>query len=322
MLFYSGSDSRDGGRSDLVLWSEHAGGLERVDSLALRSPSWVVPHPRLRVLYAVQESEPGAVVAIDVASDGGLRERQRTESHGGLPCHLATDRAGTRLVVSNYQTGTVAEWPLAPDGGLAKPRQVWELTGSGPVSDRQERAHAHMAELRDETILVADLGSDALVALHPDGSSRREMWLPPGFGPRHFVMISPDRAVLVGELSAELALVELRPHARVVEIVSATHFPDALPSGIVAHGREVIVANRGVGTIAAFSVEGDHLVPGEEIRLPADEPRAIHSDGSRVFVCLQDAGLLATYTPGTGEKPHLTPAPHVSDFGAIPRGWD
>jgi len=59
MLFYSGSDSHDGGLSDLVLWREDAQQLREVGSIRLQSPSWVVPHPRLPILYATQESDPG-----------------------------------------------------------------------------------------------------------------------------------------------------------------------------------------------------------------------------------------------------------------------
>ena len=84
------------------------------------------------------------------------------------------------------------------------------------------------------------------------------------------------------------------------------------------------MANRFVGTIAAFTVDGDRLVRGAEVRLPGDNPRAIASDGRRTFVCLQDAGLIATYTPGDSDSPQLTRAAHVSDFGVIPWsqfGW-
>lgn len=318
MLFYSGSDSGDGGLSDVVLWRDGADGLCRLGSIALQSPSWVEPHPRLPVLYVAQESKPGEVVVVDVAPDGSLRERQRAASRGEFPCHLAVDGDGTRLVVSNYGDGAVGLWSLAPDGALAEPSRVWQLTGSGPVTDRQAQAHAHMAQLHDETIVVADLGSDALVELGLDGTSRVWLSLPPGFGPRHFVLIGDDRAVLVGELSAELALIGLGPHPRVLDVVPATEFDGALPSGITARGREVLVANRYAGTIAAFTVDGDRLVRGEEVRLPGDSPRAIASDGSRIFVCLQDAGLIAIYTPGDDESPRLTPAAHVSDFGAVP----
>ena len=317
MLFYSGSDSGDGGLSDVVLWRDGADGLHRLGSIALKSPSWVEPHPRLPVLYAAQESKPGEVVVVDVAPDGSLSERQRADSRGEFPCHLAVDAAGEQLVVSNYGDGTVAVWALAPDGTLADPSGVWQLTGIGPVTDRQERAHAHMAQLRDDTIIVADLGSDALIELGLDGTSSVWLSLPPGFGPRHFVTIGDDRVVLVGELSAELALIDLGPPPRVLDVVATTEFAGALPSGITARGREVIVANRFIDTIAAFTVEGDRLVRGEEVRLPGGNPRAIASDDGRLFVCLQDAGLIATYTAG-GDSPQLTRAAHVSDFGAIP----
>ena len=289
-----------------------------VGSLGLRSPSWVVPHPQLPLLYATQESEPGEVVVVSVAPDGSLHELQRMPSHGGLPCHLAVDAAGTQLVVCNYADGTVASWVLTAGGVPAEPAMVWDLTEAASAADPQQRANAHMAHLRDDTILVADLGGDALHELNSDGGSRVELALPQGFGPRHFVMIGDDRAVIVGELSAELALVQLGPQPRVLDVVPTTTLGGSEPSGITARGREVIVANRVVGSIAAFTVDGDRLVRGEEIRLPGDTPRAISSDDRRTFVCLPDVGLIATYTVGDDANPRLTRAPHVSDFGAIP----
>ncbi|WP_432826011.1 lactonase family protein [Dactylosporangium sp. CA-092794] len=317
-LYYSGSDSH-GGLSELALWRGTGHGLERIGALALRSPSWVEPHPRLPILYATQESEPGAVIVVEAGPDGSLHERQRVPSHGALPCHLAVDETGARLVVSNYLDGTVAAWSLASDGAIEEPAAVWQLSGSGPVAGRQEGSHAHLAHPRHNDILVADLGADAVVAVSPGGGQHVEAALPPGFGPRHFVMIGDDRAVLVGELSAELALIELRgPGSRVLDLVPATRSGGAQPSGITARGNDVIVANRVVGTIAAFAVEGDRLVAGEEIRLPGDNPRAITSDARHTYVCVQDAGCIATYVAGEGDAPRLTPAPHVSDFGVIP----
>jgi 6-phosphogluconolactonase len=239
-------------------------------------------------------------------------------SQGGLPCHLAVDAAGTRLVVCNYADGRVASWVLTAAGVPAAPAMVWDLTEAASATNPQQRANAHMAHLRSKTILVADLGGDALHELNSDGGSRVELALPQGFGPRHFVMIGDDRAVIVGEVSAELALVRLGPEPRVLDVVPTTTLGGHGPSGITARGREVIVANRVVGSIAAFTVDGDRLIRGEEIRLRGDTPRAISSDDRRTFVCLPDVGLIATYTVGDDASPRLTRAPHVSDFGAIP----
>lgn len=317
MLFYSGSDSLDGGLSDVVVWREYAGALEPVGALGLRSPSWVEPHPRLPILYATQETDPGEVVVVSVAPDGSLRELQRRPSHGVSPCHLALDAAASLLVVSNYEDGTVAAWPLAVDGRLAEPSRVWQLAEARPASDRHRRAHAHMAHLGHDAILVADLGGDTLVELRLDGGSRVNLSLPQGFGPRHFAMIGEDRAVVVGEVSSELALVRPGPQPRILDVVPTTTLGGYEPSGITARGREVIVANRVVGSIAAFTVQGDRLIPGEEVRVPGN-PRALSSDARRAFVCMPDVGLIGTYTSGEWDTPRLTQAPHVSDFGALP----
>jgi 6-phosphogluconolactonase len=319
-LFYSGSDSRNGERSDVTLWQDEAGELVPRSSIGLVSPSWVVAHPSLPILYATQETEPGAVVVIAIGETGALQVRQRVDSNGSLPCHLALDPDATQLAASNYLDGVVSVWRLTADGAIAEVRGVWRLSGRGPVARRQERSHAHASCYRDGALLIVDLGGDSLELLGADGVMQSALRLKSGFGPRHLVPIGRDRVVLVGELSSELALIDLSDAgARVVDVVPTTDSSGGQPSGITARGDAVIVANRGVGSIAEFGVVDDRLVPLAEIRLPGDQPRAIGSDGRRVFVCVQDAGLVAVYpSSGIQNRPHVTPALWVSDFGIIP----
>jgi 6-phosphogluconolactonase len=290
-----------------------------------------VPHPRLPLLYATQETEPGSVIVVEMRPDGSLSERQRLASGGGLPCHLAIDAPGAALVASNYLDGVVTAWRLGPDGAVLEPPEAWRLRGSGPVLSRQEGPHAHMALIRRNSLLVADLGGDSIARLSREGAEV-ELRLPAGFGPRHFVPARGGLSVVVGELSGQIALVALRgPRSRVLDAVAASGRPDAQPSGITVCGGQIIVANRVAGTMALFSIEQERLVRGREIDLPGASPRAITTlplrpwlrplgtnRGQVVLVCLQDAGLIAGYSGGVEEPPQLTPVPHVSCLEMIP----
>jgi 6-phosphogluconolactonase len=319
-IFYSGSASPEH-RSDLILWqdTEHDG-LLQVSRIALSNPSWVVPHPLVPLLYVTQETEPGQVAVIAIAGDGSLDERQRVDSYGALPCHLAIDADATQLAVSNYLDGTVTVWALTPSGAIGERRGVWQLTGNGPVRGRQEQAHAHAAYWRGSELLIVDLGGDSLQVLDSHGALRTAVRLPPGFGPRHLVRVGRKQAVVVGELSGELALVDLsRNRAPVLDVVPTSRFAGAQPSGITRRDNGVVVANRTVGTVSEFVVDGGRLVRTAEVRLPGDHPRAISTVGHRLFVCVQDAGLLVTYATEPIAGPHKAfSAPGVSDFGALP----
>lgn len=318
MRYVTGSDAH-GGLSELTLWADDAHGLRRVAALDLESPSWVVPHPRLPLVYVTRESDRGQIVVVAIAGDGSLSERQRVDSHGSLPCHVTIDAAGTTLVASNYLGASVAAFSLTADGVIDSPASVWHLEGSGPVADRQEAPHAHMAVIEQGVIRVADLGSDRILRLVRGDAPRTELELPGGFGPRHFAMIGADRAVIVGELSAEIALVEWGANARILDVAPLTRRRGAQPSGIAVLGQgEVVVANRGVGSVSTIAVEGDHLIVRAETDVPGENPRAITADGGRTFVCLQDFGVIATYSGALSGEPRLTPAEHVSAFAALP----
>ena len=317
MLYVSGSDSH-AGESDVVLWQDDVLGLKRLGAIGLESPSWVIAHPRLPVLYATHEADEGAIVRLAIGDDGSITERQRVSSHGSLPCHVAVDAAGTTLVASNYDGGVVAAWALESDGAIDAAAQVWHLTGSGPRHDRQAAPHAHMAQVGSRAIRVADLGADRILRLERDAAPHVELTLPAGFGPRHFASVGNDRAVIVGELSAEIALVEWGASPRILEVLPATRHARAQPSGIAVRDGEVLVANRGIGTVSTFFVDRDRLVAGTESEVSGENPRAITARGARTFVCLQDLGLIATWEDSIDGEALLTPADHVSSFAAIP----
>jgi 6-phosphogluconolactonase (cycloisomerase 2 family) len=319
-LFYSGSDSRDGLPSELGLWRAHGSSLSRVGGIGLVSPSWVVPHPRLPLLYATRETEPGGVAAARIGPGGALKLAQEVPSGGALPCHLAVDAAGTRLVASNYLDGLVTAWDLTAHGMIGGQRDTWQLTGNGPVPGRQERSHAHAAYFWAGAVLAVDLGGDLIWRCDPGARPVPVLRLPAGFGPRHLVPLGAGRAAVVGELSAELALVELGPTgSRVLDTAPTSRAAGAQPSGVTAWRGRAIVANRGIGSFAKFAVAGDRLVWNAEVELPGTGPRALRALGNRLVVALQDVGLLATYALlDLDRQPDLARAPHVSDFGLVP----
>ncbi|GAA1048224.1 lactonase family protein [Arthrobacter russicus] len=172
-----------------------------------------VPDPSFLALaddgvYAVLERGAGQVVIFERdAHDGSLALVAESPEIGADPCHLAL-LCGGRIIAANYTSGSVVL--LRSARGL-EPQCTLQLTGSGPIAERQEASHAHQAVPTPYgTVLVSDLGSDSVRELRPGDEALPEealIRLPPGTGPRHLVLRrgdSADQLLVVGELDGAL----------------------------------------------------------------------------------------------------------------------
>src|SRR4029079_295603 len=79
-----------------------SGRIDVVDACEMADPSFVVLHPTLALAYVVNETPTGH----SCVSAGGIRDRleprQRVDSEGELPCHLAVLDGGLGLAVAHY----------------------------------------------------------------------------------------------------------------------------------------------------------------------------------------------------------------------------
>lgn len=194
-------------------------------------------------VYAVSETEDGTVHAF--RSDGRSLEHLWAASTGGdAPCHVRVDPASGTLVVTNYTSGTVsavgleaaetrastarASDALVPAGDEPAGGALTTVSDAvateilpdveGPVVDRQEGPHAHQSVpgAAGDTVLVADLGGDALhefrLSVADDGVPAFERvrvhHVAPGVGPRHLAWLDGD-LIVAGELDGRVH--RLRP---------------------------------------------------------------------------------------------------------------
>jgi 6-phosphogluconolactonase len=262
------------------------------------SPSFLVQHPALPVLYAVNELDTdGTVSAFSVAADGGLAELAVRATGGSDPAHLAVTPDGRFLLVANYSSGSVSVHPLDADGVPAERSDLLDLAGQGPVADRQAGPHAHMVfPLRDD-VLVADLGSDRVWRCRLDVSGRLTMLPPavvaePGTGPRH-LRFSPDGALLlVGELDGTLAWYRPSPDGSLTRAGrerTTTQDGENLPSEVTMRpdGRFVYVANRGPDTVTTFAWDGERAIRVAETSAAGHWPRHMTLLGDHLYVANQ-----------------------------------
>lgn len=262
------------------------------DGAATENPSFVLPAPNGRALYAVNEvaeheGKPGGTVsafARGARGGGGGRGRgddgslaplgAARESHGASPCYLSLDRAGRFLLVANYGGGSVAVLPIVgADGSLGEATSVVRHAGHGADPRRQAAPHAHciVADPANRFVLVCDLGLDAVLVYAFDGRAGTLSGAPvargplaPGAGPRHLVFHPQGRAVYVtNELDSTVTTFRYdadRGALDALETLPALGVPFAsrnAPSDVHVHpsGRFLYLSNRGHDSVAAFAVD-------------------------------------------------------------------
>jgi 6-phosphogluconolactonase len=286
------------------------------------NPSFLAIHPSGKYLFAVGEFDgPRAKAAgvtsflIDAAS-GMLSPVSQRPSGGKGPCHVAIDKAGHNLIVSNYGSGSVALLKVDQNGGLNGPADIIQHHGKGPDPKRQEGPHAHSANLdaANRFAVVADLGLDRLFVYRFDGSTDRltpndppSYQTAPGAGPRHFAF-HPDgkRAFVINELNSTLSALDYDADRGVLRQRQTV---STLPLGfsgtnwcaeVVVHpsGKFVYGSNRGHNSIAAFAIEADgKLRPighqGEGVKTPRNFN--IDPSGRWMIVANQDGNDLVVF---------------------------
>ena len=299
-------------------WDAERGLVSEIHPVgATTNPSFLALHPSGRFLYAVNEdaSSSGtdqltAFAVGDANSPERLRAIGTVSSEGLAPCHLSIDASGKWLFVANYLSGTIAVYPIQPDGRLARARQVIQQKGSGPVAARQKSAHAHEVMLSPDGrfLLSVDLGADRIFVyrfaattgtLTPN--SEPQVALPAGYGPRHLVFSKDARTIyVVTELTP--AVVTFRWNAQrgsMTQLGVTSTVPTADPAEpgaaeIVLHpnGKFLYVSNRGhSNTIAIFHIGHDGLpTPAGHVSSNGTAPRFFSIDPSGKFLIVANQG--------------------------------
>jgi 6-phosphogluconolactonase len=281
-----------------------SGGLTWISTLALTSPSWLVKHPSLPVLYATNETEAGGVSSVSLV-DGSLSVLDEEVPSGGAhPCHLAVTPDGRFLLCANYTGGSLAVFGLSADGRITGRTALVQHNGTGPNAERQESAHVHMAVPNADGSVVSavDLGTDEVRSYSLSASGELSLVavskLPPGCGPRQLVRVpGSDRAYVACELSSELLTVrETSPGA--FEVVAATPARHEPPDGenIVAHlelhGSGALLSNRGADVVTAFA--GSPLVATAD-QASGEHPRHFAIADGICYVAAQFADTVTAF---------------------------
>ncbi|MCM1950784.1 lactonase family protein [Streptomyces sp. G2] len=317
---YLGSFTSAGGRGVLAADVDPAtGGLTVTGGTdAVADPSYLALAGG--VLYAVSETDPGAVAALDPEGPAPRPLGAPVPVGGSGPTHLSV--AAGHLLTAHYTSGSVSVLPLAADGTPGPVTAVLHHEGSGPVADRQAGPHAHqiLPDPSGRWVLSVDLGTDSVrvCALDPATGALRphgETTLRPGYGPRHLAF-HPDGGHLyvVGEL--EPAVTVCRWDAERGEPTPLAEIPladtdgagPAYPSAVVVapDGRFLWVAVRGTDTLAVLvlSSAGDEAIRSATVSCGGSWPRdlALDPSGRRLYAANERSGDVTWFDvdPETG----------------------
>jgi 6-phosphogluconolactonase len=352
-FFYVGTYTEEGSKSKgiyLYRYDPNTGEITSVGVAAeTTNPSFVALSPNGKYLYAVNEvgnykgPNSGGVSAfsIDRSKDdhgsGKLTFLNEVPSRGADPCYIIVDPSGKYVLVANYTGGSVAVFPVLPDGKLGEASAFVQHTGHGTNPERQEGPHAHSIDLsRDNRFaMVDDLGLDELLVYKFD---RAKGTLTPndppfakveaGAGPRHFVL-RPDGkfAYVVAEMghtvtvfSNDASSGKLQPLQTITTLPKDfTGRNDDAEIQIHPSGKFLYASNRGDDSIAIYAIDGSKGTLTQVAITPTGgkEPRSFEIDptGTLLFAENQKSDNIVVFKidQKTGQ---LTPTGKVLQVAA------
>jgi 6-phosphogluconolactonase len=338
---YAGTYTRQNSKG-IYAWRFHAadGSLQSIGLVAETSnPSFLALSPNNRFLYAVNEDPriTGSVSAFAIdGATGKLTPLNKVSSKGAGPCHLSLDRSGKWLFVANYDSGSIASFPVHADGSLGEAAATVQHAGSSVNRQRQSGPHAHSVVTSPDGhfLLSADLGLDEVLvyrigatgSLTPNDPPFAKV--PPGSGPRHIAFSHDGKFVYVAS--------EMIPGVTVFQYdakrgsLKSIQTITSLPAGyterdsgaeiaVSPNGLFVYASNRGANSIAAFAVDRKtgQLTPAGLFPSGGKTPRnfAIDPTGQWLFSAHQDSDSIVKFRidPKSGA---LTQAGDTLEVGA------
>lgn len=321
-IMYVGTYSLRGSEGIYVFeFDRKTGTMQPVQAVSNdKSPSFLALHPSGKYLYSVNEAanKSGGVSAYAVdRSTGKLTFLNAESTLGASPCHISIDQTGQTAFVANYGGGNLAVLPIKPDGTLGAATDNVQDTGSGPNTQRQEKAHVHSAILAPDNrfVYAADLSTDKLNIFATDVKASKVKpanppfaSVNPGSGPRHFTFHPNGKfAYLVEELTSTVAV--FSRNAKTGELTLLEDNVKTLPADfsgqntsadihIDPSGKFLYQSNRGHNSLAIFAIGNDgKLTKVGDQPTEGKTPRnfLIDPKGDFVFVAHQDSDNITIF---------------------------
>lgn len=257
-------------------WNPDTAELKPAGTAArIANVDWIIYSADRRYLFAASEvdtfnGKPTGGVASYTVENGALLPHSSQNSASKGTCHIALDPTGRTLLSADYGGGSAASF-LVTKGKLSKAVWTEHYTGHGPVTDRQEAAHAHFASFSPDNrfAYINDLGGDSIHIYALDAATAHlkaagQYTAQPGSGPRtlHF---HPNGATAysMNELTSTVDVLKwnkadgsLTFVKRIKLLPNGTHPKSTGCDTVISKdGRNVYFANRGDDFIYAFTAD-------------------------------------------------------------------
>jgi 6-phosphogluconolactonase len=317
-------------------------------------PSFLAVHPNGKYLYAVNEignfngGPSGALSAFAIdAKTGALKFLNQVSTRGAGPCYVSLDKTGAFVLVANYDSGSIASFPVQYDGSLGTASGFVQHSGSGANKERQEGPHAHWIGTSPDNrfALAVDLGLDEVIVYGLDSS--KGIFTPvlsgfakvkPGSGPRHLAFSPTGKfAYVLSEMASAVTVFSYQAKNGaflLLQTISAlpkdyTGQTSAAEIAVHPSGKFLYTSNRGHDSIAIFAIDerkgtlkslGQILTGGKTPRHFAIDPTGAYllaeNQESNNIVIFQIDAATGSLTP-TGKTIDV-PSPVCITFIAAP----
>lgn len=303
-MFLTGSyASREEAGICLFSFSPETGFCKEKSWSGFLNPSFILLHPKLPVLYSIEETSPeGMIHAWDIS--GPAPVHISSFSAGGAdPCHICLSPDQRLLFVSNYSGGSLAIFVLDSSGRILQRASLLQHTGCGADPIRQEKAHVHCCAASEDLLYVCDLGTDTICVYDITGYVPIEslrITLPAGSGPRHLTL-SGDKIYCITELSCHILVFQkIGKKVRLVQDMPVLKDADLSSStGAAIHilpgGKKLAVSIRGRDCIAVFSLFPDGRLSSPVISDCPSVPRDFLATGNYILVGSQSEDVIHAF---------------------------
>lgn len=290
---------------------------------ATKNPSYLAADRSGHFLYAVNEvsdydnKDRGAITAFSIhRDDGRLTFLNQVSSQGAGPCYVDLDKTGKHVLVANYDSGSIAIFPVLKDGKLGTPTASIQHTGHGADPERQQGPHAHQIRVSPDNrfVIAADLGLDELLVYKFDSAKGKLTPnnppfanVDPGSGPRHFAFTPNGKFLYVLEemRSAVTGFAYAAQSGTLSPLQTISSIPadfhgrkEAAEIAVHPSGKFLYASNRGHDSIAVFSIAADGKLTSIEYTPTAGKtPRGFALDPTGAFLLVgnQDSNNVAVF---------------------------
>ncbi len=318
LLMYAGTYTNKGSQGIYVFSFDKKTGLLNLSSntIGISNPSFIAISPDKKMLYAVEENNPGMINAFAINQSNGKLSFINTENTGGAgPCYVSIDKKGKLCLVANYSSGNISVLPILFDGSLGEPIQTIQHDSVQAIKNKDGKPHAHSVNIapNNKDVFVTDLGIDKIMSYTLDEKSGK---LNPskipyiktgnGSGPRHFDFHPNGKfAYCIFESASAIMGYKYR-NGTLEQLESITTLPNDFSKinycadiHISPDGKFLYGSNRGHNSIVIYSINqrtGKLKLIGHQSTL-GDFPRnfVIDPDGNYLLVANQKSDNIQVF---------------------------